>query len=117
MGDFVGEFVAESPIVGVKDGVDDMDGVKETVDDVVGVKDTVDENDGVSEGDGVPEYVPFQTEVALVLSVSVRFASGAHCLEPYASAISIGRKRVPKNPRYQDKNTIASAYVGTFFDA
>lgn len=35
--------------------------------------------------------------------------------EAYASAMSMGRNRVPKNPRYQDRYTNARAYRGDPF--
>jgi hypothetical protein len=74
--------------------------------------DMVDDLEGVAVKEAVLDMVPFHGRPE-----TVSFAGGAHTREPYASAMSIGKNKVPKNPRYHEMKTIASAYVGTVFDA
>ncbi len=74
------------------------DGVSDGVSDAVTFHGVT---DGDGESDGVHDAPHGDVELG---STSTRDA--------YTSAMSMGRKSVPKNPRYQHAKTHASAYVG-----
>lgn len=100
--DALGVRVADAPKV-----LDDVGVIVAELD-----SDMVDDREGDVVKEAVLDMVPFHGRPE-----NVSFAGGAHTRDPYASAMSMGKNKVPKNPRYHEMKTIASAYVGTVFDA